>query len=129
LEDSNLAQKNEHGKIQIISHASRQLKENENNYTKFLLETAAAAWGMDNFNEYLNRSKFTLYKDTTTEAMLGTTQLKTSYKLATNNAERSRLRSQGRTKIGFARLPEKEAKPGIATMTKTKPSTKPFMST
>jgi hypothetical protein len=32
---------------------------------------------MDNFNEYLNGSKFTLYKDTTTEATLGTTQLKT----------------------------------------------------
>jgi hypothetical protein len=72
-----LAQRNEQGKIQIISHASRQLKENEKNYNKFLLETAAATWGMDNFNEYLNGSKFTLYKDTTTKATLGTTQLKT----------------------------------------------------
>jgi hypothetical protein len=42
---TNLAQQNHMGKIQIISHASRQLKENEKNYTKFLLETAAAAWG------------------------------------------------------------------------------------
>jgi hypothetical protein len=48
-----LAQRNDKGKVQIISHASRQLKENEKNYTEFLLETAAA-WGMDNFNEYLN---------------------------------------------------------------------------
>jgi len=38
---------------------------------------------MDNFNEYLNGSKFTLYKDTTTEAMLGTTQLKTLNRLQT----------------------------------------------
>jgi hypothetical protein len=72
-----LAQRSDQGKIQIISLASRQLKENEENYTKFLLETAAAAWGMDNFNEYLKGSKFTLYKDLTTETMLGTTQLKT----------------------------------------------------
>jgi hypothetical protein len=50
---ANLAQRNDKGKVQIISHASRQLKENEKNYTEFLLETAAA-WGMDNFNEYLN---------------------------------------------------------------------------
>jgi len=58
---ANLAQRNHWGKIQIISHASRQLRENEKNYTRFLLETAAAAWGMDNFNEYLNGSRFTLY--------------------------------------------------------------------
>jgi hypothetical protein len=74
---ANLAQKNDKGKIQIISYASRQLKENEKNYTKFLLETAAAAWGMDNFNENMNGSKFTLYRDTTTETTLGTTQIKT----------------------------------------------------
>jgi hypothetical protein len=80
---ANLAQKNDQVKIQIISHASRQLKENEKNYTKFLLETAAAAWGMDNFNEYLNGSKFTLYQDTTTEAALGTTQMKTLNRLQT----------------------------------------------
>jgi hypothetical protein len=80
---ANLAQKNDQGKIQIISHASRQLKENEKNYTKFLLETAAAAWGMDNFNEYLNGSKFTLYRDTNTETTLGTTQVKTLNRLQT----------------------------------------------
>jgi len=71
-----LAQRNEFGQIQIISHPSRQLKENEKNYTKFLLETAAAAWGMDNFNEYLNGSKFTLYKDPITETSLSITQVK-----------------------------------------------------
>jgi len=78
---ANLAQRNNLGKIQIISHASRQLKENEKNYTRFLLETAAAAWGMDNFNEYLKGSRFTLYRDLTTETTLGTTQLKTLNRL------------------------------------------------
>ncbi len=73
---ANLAQRNHLGKIQIISHASRQLRENEKNYTRFLLETAAAAWGMDNFNEYLKGSRFTLYRDRTAETTLGTTQLK-----------------------------------------------------
>jgi hypothetical protein len=57
------------------------LRENEKNYTRFLLETAAAAWGMDNFNEYLKGSRFTLYRDFTTEATLGTTQLKTLNRL------------------------------------------------
>ncbi len=78
---ANLAQRDHLGKIQIISHALRQLRENEKNYTRFLLETAAAAWGMDNFNEYLKGSRFTLYRDLTTETMLGTTQLKTLNRL------------------------------------------------
>ncbi len=82
-----LAQKNENGKIQIISHASRQLKDNEKNYTKFLLETAAAAWVMNNFNEYLNGSKFILYKDTITQTGLGTTQVKTLNRLKTTMSE------------------------------------------
>jgi hypothetical protein len=78
---ANLAQRNHLGQIQIISHASRQLRENEKNYTRFLLETAAAAWGMDNFNEYLKGSRFTLYRDFIPETTLGTTQLKTLNRL------------------------------------------------
>ena len=78
-----LAQRNEAGKIQIISHTSRQLKENEKNYMKFLLETAAAAWGMDNFNEYLKGSRFILYKNRIPEPTLGTTQVKTLHRLRT----------------------------------------------
>ena len=78
---ANLAQRNHLGQIQIISHASRQLRENEKNYTRFLLETAAAAWGMDNFNEYLKGSRFTLYWDFIPETTLGTTQLKTLNRL------------------------------------------------
>ncbi len=78
-----LAQQSNQGKVQIISHASRQLIENDKNYTKFPLETTAAAWGMDNFNEYLKGSKFTLYKDLTNETTLGTTQIKTLNQLRT----------------------------------------------
>jgi hypothetical protein len=36
---------------------------------------------MDNFNEYRKGSKFTLYRDLTTETTLGTTQLKTLNRL------------------------------------------------
>jgi len=84
---ANLAQRNHLGKIQVISHASRQLRENEKNYTRFLLETAAAAWGMDNFNEYLKGTRFTLYRDHTTETTLGTTQLKTLNRLRNTMVE------------------------------------------
>jgi hypothetical protein len=38
---------------------------------------------MDNFNEYLNGSRFTLYRDAITETTLGTTQMKTLHQLKT----------------------------------------------
>jgi hypothetical protein len=38
---------------------------------------------MDNFNEYLNGSKFILYRNTITETTLGTTQVKTLNRLRT----------------------------------------------
>jgi hypothetical protein len=72
-----LAQKDEKGHTHIISHASRQLKENEKNYSLFLLEASASVWGMDNFNEYLKGSQFTLYVDPTPTLGLGTMQTKT----------------------------------------------------
>jgi hypothetical protein len=82
-----LAQKDEKGQTHIISHASRQLKENKKNYSPFLLETAAAVWGMDNFNEYLKGSQFTLYADPTPAPELGTTQMKTLNRLKTAMSE------------------------------------------
>ena len=54
---------------------------------RFLLETAATTWGLDNFNEYLNGSRFTLYRDTTAETALGTTQVKTLNRLQTTMNE------------------------------------------
>jgi hypothetical protein len=86
-----LAQKDDMKDIKIISHASRQLKENEKNYTPFLLETAAAVWGMDNFNEYLKGSQFTLYMDPTLAPDLCTTQMKTWNRLKTAMSEQNFL--------------------------------------
>jgi RNase H-like domain found in reverse transcriptase len=39
------------------------LKDHEKNYLPFLLEAAAAIWGMDFFNEYLRGKQFILYTD------------------------------------------------------------------
>ena len=46
-----------------IYFASRQLKDHEKNYSPFLLEAAAAVWGMDVFNEYLRGKRFILFTD------------------------------------------------------------------
>jgi len=48
-----LTQMDEQGSHHAISFASRQLKDQEKNYLPFLLEAAAAVWGMKVFNEYL----------------------------------------------------------------------------
>ncbi len=48
-----LTQVDKDGKFYAISFAFPQLKDQEKNYSPFLLEAAAAVWGMDHFNEYL----------------------------------------------------------------------------
>jgi RNase H-like domain found in reverse transcriptase len=58
-----LTQKDEFNNFFAISYASRQLKDHEKNYSPFLLEAAAAVWGMDVFNEYLKGKKLILYTD------------------------------------------------------------------
>jgi hypothetical protein len=58
-----LTQVDKEGKFYAISFASRQLKDHEKNYSPFLLEAAAAVWGMDHFNEYLKGKKIILYTD------------------------------------------------------------------
>jgi hypothetical protein len=58
-----LTQVDRNGRFYAISFASRQLKDLEKNYSPFLLEAAAAVWGMDYFNEYLKGRKFILYTD------------------------------------------------------------------
>jgi hypothetical protein len=70
-------------KLSLTSRDSFLTNYTTTNYTKYILETAAAAWGVDNFKEYLKGSKFTLYQDLTTETTLGTTQLKTLNRLRT----------------------------------------------
>jgi hypothetical protein len=58
-----LTQKDEFDDFYAISYAFRQLKDHEKNYSPFLLEAAAAVWGMDIFNEYLKGKMFILYTD------------------------------------------------------------------
>ena len=58
-----LAQVDERGTFHVISYRSRQLIKHERNYSPFLLEMAAAVWGMDFYNEYLKGKQFTLYTD------------------------------------------------------------------
>ena len=58
-----LTQVDKDSKFYAISFASRQLKDHEKNYSPFLLEAAAAVWGMDHFDEYLKGKKFILYTD------------------------------------------------------------------
>ncbi len=58
-----LTQIDKEGNHFAISFASRQLKDHEKNYSPFLLEAAAAVWGMDIFNEYLRGKRFILFTD------------------------------------------------------------------
>ena len=48
----------EDGSEHVISYASRALKKNEENYSAFLLELAAAAWAIDNYSVYLRGRHF-----------------------------------------------------------------------
>ncbi len=58
-----LTQKEHFDKYYAICYASCQHKDHEKNYSPFLLETAAAVWGMDVFNEYLKGKKIILFTD------------------------------------------------------------------
>ncbi len=58
-----LTQIDKEGNHYAISFASRQLKDHEKNYSPFLLEAAAAVWGMEVFNEYLRGKQFVLFTD------------------------------------------------------------------
>jgi hypothetical protein len=58
-----LTQVDQEGKFYAISFASRQIKDDEKNYSPFLLEATAAVWGMNHFNKYLKGKKFILYTD------------------------------------------------------------------
>ncbi len=58
-----LTPKDKYDNYYAISYASRQLKDHEKNYSPFLLESAAAVWGMDVFNEYLKGKQFILFTD------------------------------------------------------------------
>ena len=76
-----LTQIDKDGKHFAISFASRQLKDHEKNYSPFLLEAAAAVWGMDIFNEYLRGKRFILFTDHKPLEKLGHLHTKTMNRL------------------------------------------------
>jgi hypothetical protein len=78
-----LTQNDKDGNFYAISFASRQLKDHEKNYSPFLLEAAAAVWGMDLFNEYLKGKRFILYTDHKPLEKLGHLHSKTLNRLQT----------------------------------------------
>jgi len=76
-----LIQKDKFNNFYAISYASRQFKDHEKNYSPFLLESAAAIWGMDTFNEYLKGKKFILYTDNKPLEKMGHLHTKTMNRL------------------------------------------------
>jgi len=58
-----LTQMDEHGNHYAILFTSRQLKDHEKYYSPFLLDAAAAVWGMEIFNEYLRGKQLILFTD------------------------------------------------------------------
>ena len=53
----------EDGEEHVIAYASRSLKPNEENYSAYLLELAAASWVIDHFSVYLRGKHFGLFTD------------------------------------------------------------------
>ena len=78
-----LTQVDNNGNHYAISFASRQLKDHEKNYSPFLLEAAAAVWGMEVFNEYLRGKQFILFTDHKPLEKLGHLHTKTLNRLQT----------------------------------------------
>ena len=76
-----LTQVDTKGCFHAIAYASRQLKTNEKNYSPFLLEAAAAVWGMEHFHEYLKGKRFILYTDHKPLEKLGHLHSKTMNRL------------------------------------------------
>ncbi len=72
-----LTQKDNFNNFYAISYTSRQLKDQAKNYSPFLLESAAAVWGMDTFNEYLKGKQFVLFTDHKPSEKMGHLHTKT----------------------------------------------------
>ena len=53
----------ENGLEHVIAYASRSLKPNEENYSAYLLELAAASWGIVYFSVYPRGRLFELFTD------------------------------------------------------------------
>ena len=71
-----LVQRDNKGLPHPISYASRQVKPHEMSYTSYLMEMAAANWGIDYFDVYLRGNHFTLFTDNKPLTTLTTRQTK-----------------------------------------------------
>ena len=69
-----LSQVNEEVKEEIIAYGSRALRQHERNYSAFLAEMNAAAWGIEHFHPYLYGRRFELHTDHKPLTSLTTTQ-------------------------------------------------------
>jgi hypothetical protein len=65
----------------VIAYASRPLKKHEKNYSAYLVEMAAAVWGIEHFDVYLISKQFTLVTDHRPLEHLGLVQTKTLNRL------------------------------------------------
>jgi hypothetical protein len=65
----------------LIAYASRRLQTHEKNYSAFLLEKAAAVYGIDHFAHLLRGRKFSLFTDHRPLTKLSTTHTKTLNRL------------------------------------------------
>ena len=58
-----LTQIDDKGNFHVISYGSRQLITHEKNYSPYLVEMAAAVWGIEHYDNYLRGKRFILYTD------------------------------------------------------------------
>jgi hypothetical protein len=58
-----LTQLDDGGKERVVAYASRTLRKHEKNYSAYLIEMAAAVFGIEHFDTYLIGRRFTLYTD------------------------------------------------------------------
>ena len=69
------------GHERVIAYASRALRDHEKNYSAFLLEMAAAVFGIEHFDTYLVGRQFTLRMDHRPLEKIGTVHQKTLNRL------------------------------------------------
>ena len=72
-----LAQIRPDGEFQVVSYASRKLKDQEKNYAPFLLEMTASVWAMDHYDVYLKGRRFILFTDHKPLVKIGSVHTKT----------------------------------------------------
>jgi hypothetical protein len=67
--------------LKVIAYASRPLKKHEKNYSAYLVEMAAAVWGIEHFDVYLIGKQFKLVTDHRPLEHLGAVHTKTLNRL------------------------------------------------